>query len=97
MSQKRRYSLEFKLEAVKMITEQGLSIREVAMDLGIDRSMLRRWKQKFEKEGLYACPGQGNLSPEQEQIRRLQEENRQLRMERDILKKATAFFAGQNK
>ena len=97
MSQKRTYSLEFKLEAVKMITEQGLSIREVASDLGIDRSMLRRWKQKFEKEGIYAFPGQGNLTAEQEEIRRLQEENRKLRMERDILKKATAFFAGQNK
>ena len=97
MSQKRTYSLEFKLEAVKMITEQGLSIREVAGDLGIDRTMLRRWKQKFEEEGIHAFPGQGNLSPEQEEIRRLQEENRQLRMERDILKKATAFFAGQNK
>ena len=97
MGQRKKYSVEFKVEAVRMVTEQGMSLREVAHDLGIDRTMLRRWKQKFEEEGTPSFPGNGKLSPEQEEIRRLQEENRQLRMERDILKKATAFFAGQNK
>ena len=96
MSQRRTFSLEFKVEAVRMVTEQGLSLREVANDLGIDRTMLRRWKRKFAEEGIQAFPGNGKLTPEQQEIRRLQEENRQLRMERDILKKATAFFAGQN-
>ena len=94
---RRSYSREFKVQAVKMITEQGLSIREVARDLGVSDTVIRNWKRKLAEEGDQAFPGNGRLTAEQEELRRLREENRQLRMERDILKKATAFFANEKK
>ena len=90
---RRSYSREFKVQAVKMITEQGLSIREVARDLGVSETVIRNWKRKLAEEGDRAFPGNGRLTADQEELRRLRDENRQLRMERDILKKATAFFA----
>ena len=93
--ERRTYSREFKTEAVRMVMEHGLSFREVANDLGIDRTMLRRWKQKFEEAGDDAFPGNGRPS-ETDELRKLREENRKLRVERDILKKATAFFAKEN-
>ena len=97
MTQRRRqFSREFKVQAVKMVTEQGLSVSEVARDLDVNPNLIRKWKQKLIDEGVEAFPGNGRLSAEQEEIRKLREENRQLRMERDILKKATAFFAKEN-
>ena len=98
MERKRRqYSREFKVQAVKMITEQGLSVSEVARELDVNPTVIRNWKNKLAGEGDQAFPGNGRLSPEQEELRQLREENRQLRMERDILKKATAFFANPSK
>lgn len=94
---RRSYSREFKVQAVKMITEQGLSIREVSRDLGVSDTVIRNWKRKLAEEGDQAFPGNGRLPADQEELRRLREENRQLRMERDILKKATAFFANEKK
>ena len=94
---RRSYSREFKVQAVKMITEQGLSIREVSRDLGVSETVIRNWKRKLAQEGDQSFPGNGRLPADQEEIRRLREENRQLRMERDILKKATAFFANEMK
>lgn len=97
MSEKRKtYTAEFKMAAVKLITEQGYSLREAARNLGVSEKQLRKWKRSLEDQGQQAFPGKGNLPPAQEEIRRLQEENRRLRMERDILKKATAFFAKES-
>lgn len=97
MSEKRKtYNAEFKTAAVKLITEQGYSLREAARNLGVSEKQLRKWKRSLEVQGEQAFPGRGNLPPAQEEIRRLQEENRRLRMERDILKKATAFFAKES-
>jgi transposase len=94
MKKKRRtYTREFKIEAVGLVTEQGYSLREAAESLGVSANSLRNWKNAFEQEGNSAFPGKGKLPPADEEIRRLVEENRRLRMERDILKKATAFFA----
>jgi transposase len=94
MARKRRtYTREFKIEAVKLITEQGYSIAEAARSLGLHETLLRSWKQTFQDDGDQAFPGKGNLSPFEEEIRRLRAENKRLLMERDILKKATAFFA----
>ena len=94
MAKKRRtYTREFKIEAVKLVTEQGYSVAEAARSLGLHETLLRSWKQAFEAEGDHAFPGKGNLSPFEEEIRRLRAENKRLLMERDILKKATAFFA----
>jgi transposase len=97
MSKPRRtYTAEFKLAAVKLITEQGRSIREAARSLGVSEKQLRHWKLTLSKQGDQAFPGQGNLPPADAEIRRLREENSRLRMERDILKKATAFFARES-
>jgi len=95
--QRKTYTAPFKVAAVKLITEQGYSLREAARSLGVSEKQLRKWKRSLEDRGQPAAfPGKGNLPPAQEEIRRLQEENRRLRMERDILKKATAFFAKES-
>ena len=91
--QRRSYTREFKVEAVKLVTEQGYSVAEAARSLDIGEALLRSWKQAFEAQGEQAFPGHGNLTPIEEELRQLRAENRRLQMERDILKKATAFFA----
>src|SRR5262245_51029951 len=94
MPKKRQsYTREFKVEAVKLVTEKGYSVAEAARSLGLHENLLRSWKQALEAQGDQAFPGHGNLSPLEDEVRRLKAENRRLPMERDILKKATAFFA----
>ena len=97
MTRKRkRYSKQFKVDAVKLVTEQSYKVSEAARNLGIHHSSLRRWKKQFETNGNQAFPGKGNLNPEKEELYRLRKEVKRLRMERDILKKATAFFAKES-
>jgi transposase len=91
--QRRSYTREFKVEAVKLITEKGYSVAEAARSLDIGETLLRSWKQAFDKQGEQAFPGHGNLPAVEEELRRLRAENKRLLMEREILKKATAFFA----
>lgn len=87
---RRRHSDEFKREAVKLVTEQGLSVAQAARDLDVNENLLRTWKRKF------SDASEESLSEsEQMELARLREENRRLRMEREILKKATAFFANE--
>jgi transposase len=94
MAQTRRtYTPEFKAEAVKLVTEQGYSVAEAARSLGLHDNLIRSWKQVFDSQGADAFPGQGKLPASEEELRRLRAENQRLRAERDILKKATAFFA----
>ena len=93
---RRKYTREFKLAAVKLITEQGRSVAEAARSLGVSEKQLRLWKSVLQEQGQQAFPGNGNLSAADEELRRLQQENQRLRMERDILKKATAFFAKES-
>ena len=94
MARKRRtYTPEFKIEAVKLVTEQGYSVAEAARSLGIHETLLRSWKLALEAQGEQAFPGQGNPPPFEGELRRLRAENQRLRAERDILKKATALFA----
>ena len=92
MAKRRRHNEEFKREAVKLVTDQGYSLAEAARSLGLDASLLRSWRLKYapEQKGTEAM-----TESEQEELGRLREENRRLRMERDILKKATAFFANE--
>jgi transposase len=90
---RRTYTPEFKAEAVKLVTEQGYSVAEAARSLGLCDNLLRSWKQTLEAKGEQAFPGQGKLSPFEEENRRLRAENKRLLAERDILKKAAAFFA----
>lgn len=94
---RRSFTREFKLAAVKLFTEQGYSIAEAARSLGVTDTLLRAWKQKLSQEGDQAFPGHGHLPPLEEEVRRLRTENKRLQMERDILKKATAFFAAEAK
>ena len=89
---RRRHSEEFKREAVKLVTEQGYSLAEAARNLGIHGNLLRTWKQKFARE---ADEEQDLTEDERMELARLRAENKRLRMERDILKKATAFFASE--
>jgi len=99
MSQRKRttYTKEFKREAVNLILEQGYSIAEASRNLGINYNMLSRWKNKSQNHGEEAFPCKDHMSKEQAELSRLKAENKRLRMERDILKKATAFFAKEMK
>lgn len=90
---RRTYTPEFKAEAVQLITEQGYSIAEAARSLGVHQTVLRSWKQALQTKGDQAFPSQGKLPAIEEELRRLRVENQRLQAERDILKKAAAFFA----
>jgi transposase len=95
--QRRSFDPSFKLEVVKMIKEQGLSVQHVCQSMGIGRTAVRRWVEQYDAEQ-NGQPGIGKpLTPEQQRIRQLEHENRQLRGDVDILKKASAFFARELK
>jgi len=94
MVQKRKsYSREFKLEALSMVTDGGVGIAQAARNLGISENSLWRWKKEFEEDPDHAFPGKGHLKPAEDEIARLRRENRRLRQERDILKKAVGIFS----
>ena len=94
--ERRRFSKQFKIDAVKLVTEQGYNLSEAVRNLGIHHSSLRRWKKQFETNDNQAFPGKGHMSPEKEELDRLRKEVKKLRMEREILKKAAAFFANES-
>jgi transposase len=87
------YTAEFKREAVSLITDHGYGVSEAARNLGLHATMRRQWKRTLAQEGAHAFPGHGRLRPEQEALQRLRQENKRLRMEREILKKAALLFA----
>ena len=89
------FTREFKVEAVQRIAAKGKSLAEVARELGLGESLLRSWKVAFAANTEQAFPGKGNLPASDEELRRLRLENQQLRMEREIFKKATALFASE--
>jgi len=90
---RRKFSDEFKEEAVKLVMDQGYKISEAARNLGIHHSQLRRWvKAKTSEEK----PSTASLSQLQSELKELRRENERLRMEREILKKAAAFFAKES-
>jgi transposase len=91
--ERRRFTHEFKVEAVKLVTEKGYSVAEAARSLDIGQTLLRSWKIAFDKEGEKAFPGNGHPPAIEEELRQLRADNKRLLMERDILKKATALFA----
>jgi transposase len=90
---RKTYTREFKLQAVRMITEQGLSVSEAARRLGVSQNCLRVWRDAAKQQDKQAFPGHGNRTPEQEELHRLRSEITRLRAERDLLKKAAAYFA----
>lgn len=87
------YTAEYKLAAVKMITQQNLSVAEVARRLDVSETLLRAWRKAVLAKGDDAFPGHGNPAPTEDELHRLRAENARLRAERDLLKKAAAYFA----
>jgi transposase len=93
MAQRRAFTREFKLEAVRLIRDRGVSVAQASRDLGVHANVLRKWARDFEADPKQAFPGQGQMKPEQQEIERLRREVTKLKAERDILKKAAAYFA----
>ena len=96
MGTRRQFSREFKLEAVKLVKERGVSIAQAGRDLDVHENVLRKWVRETMADPQHAFPGNGMMKPEQAEIDRLKKENFKLRMERDILKKAAAYFAKES-
>ena len=91
--ERRQFSREFKLEAVKLVRERGVAVAQAARDLDVHENVLRKWVREFAADPQQAFPGQGQMKPEQQEIERLRREVQKLKAERDILKKAAAYFA----
>ena len=98
MAIRKQYSKEFKLDAISLVLDQGYAIAEAARSLEIRANMLGRWiKEHQADDNGQSFRGNGKLTPEQEEIRRLKTEIKQLKLERKILKEATVFFAKETK
>jgi transposase len=93
---RKQYTKSFKEDAVRLVTEQKYSCAAAARSLGLNANMLSRWIQEFKQEDDTAFRGHGRMTPEQEELQRLRAENKRLKMEREILVKATAFFAKES-
>ena len=93
---RRRFDRAFKLEAVKLVRDRGVSAAQAERDLDVHENVLRKWVKEFAADPQHAFPGQGQMKPEQLEIERLRREVVRLKAERDILKKATAFFAKES-
>ncbi|MCP2132794.1 transposase [Bradyrhizobium ottawaense] len=87
--QRRKFSREFKIEAVKLVRERGVSVAQAGQDLGVHENVLRKWVKEFGFDAAQSFPGHGQMKPEQLEIERLRREVNKL----DILKKAAAYFA----
>jgi transposase len=92
-TKRKQFSSEFKREAVRLVTEGGLSIAQAARDLGLKDNMVSRWKKEAEQNGQRAFPGQWH--PQDEELSRLRREVEVLREEREILKKSLASFVNR--
>jgi transposase len=99
MNQKRtrqKYTKEFKNDAVKLVIEQGYSTNEVSRRLGISQTSVSRWVREYRQENEPSVNGNVTRSELENEVKRLHKENLRLRMEREILKKAAAFFANES-
>jgi transposase len=92
-SGRRKHDKQFKEEAIRLVTEGGRQVTEVAGSLGIHENLLRTWKRKHKEDPAGSFPGKGHLKPQEEELRRLQKENANLKEDREILKKALAIFS----
>lgn len=97
MTTRKKYSKEFKLDAISLVLEQGYIRTDAANSLDINSNMLGRWIKENQNDNGQAFRGNGKLTTEQLEIRQLREENKRLKLEKDILKKATVFFAKETK
>ncbi len=91
--ERRKFGREFKLEAVKLVRERGVSVAQAARDLDLHVNVLRKWVREQAADPQQAFPGKGVMKPEQLEIEKLRREVAKLKAERDILKKAAAYFA----
>ncbi len=91
--QRRIFSREYKLEAVKLVRERGVTVAQAARDLDVHENVLRKWVREYGDDPSQSFPGKGQMKPEQFEIERLRREVAKLKAERDILKKAAAYFA----
>jgi transposase len=94
--ERRKFTREFKLEAVRLIKERGVSYARASEDLEVHPTQLREWVKKFLEDPQQALPGHGQQKPEQQEITQLKREVAKLKAERDILKKAAAYFAKES-
>jgi transposase-like protein len=94
MAKYRKYSKDFKLQASRLVTEQGYSYQQAAKKLGTTGWSIRNWVQKFQQTG--ELPSKQETQPKIDEIRQLRKELAQLKMENDILKKAAAYFAKES-
>ena len=97
MTKRKKYTKEFKLDAISLVRDQNLNIAEASRNLGVSAQMLGRWLKEEESEDGQAFRGNGKLTPEQDENRKLKAQVKRLEMERDILTKATIFFAKETK
>lgn len=94
---RKKYDRQFKIDAVSLVINGERSVAEVARDLGIEGNVLYRWKRELSREKAEAFPGKGRLGPQEEELRRLRRELEQAKEDREILKKALAFFSKHGK
>ena len=92
----RSFTAEFKREAVRLVIERGLPVARTARQLDVHANVLRKWVRDFRSDAAQAFPGHGRMKPEQAEIERLRKELMRVKAERDILKKATAYFAKES-
>jgi transposase len=90
---RRIFSREYKLEAVKLVRERGVTVAQAARDLDVHENVLRKWVWEYGDDPGYSFPGKGQMKPERLEIERLRRDVAKLKAERDILKKASAYFA----
>jgi transposase len=90
---RRRFGREFKIEAVRLIKDRGVSVAQASRDLDVHENVLRKWVRDFAADPAQAFPGHGQMKPEKLEIEKLRREVAKLKAERDILKKAAAYFA----
>lgn len=90
---RRSYTREFKLNAVRLVSGGGLSVAQVARDLGVDENTLHKWRRRLAEDAEQAFPGKGRLKPADEELRRLRRENQTLRDEVKFLKRAAVWLA----
>jgi transposase len=93
MKKRKKYTAEFKREAIRLAETSGKRVSEIEQDLGLWRGVISGWRRALKRKGEEAFPGQGCLTETDERIRKLERENDILRQERDILKKAVAIFS----
>ena len=94
---RRSFTREFKVEAVKLVRDRAVPIAQAARDLDVHENVLRKWVKDFDADPAQSFPGNGRMKPEQLEIERLRREVVRLKAERDILKKAAAYFAKESR